>query len=226
MYKGNFVSAIITAAGSGSRMGAGIPKLELEISGKTIIELTVNSLFKSETIDEIILVTSEELLESYIERFSGIRNLRVILGGSTREESTYLGIKEANPEGDIILCHDGARPNIDTETIIKCIDAAIEHNAAIVAVPVNDTIKVVEDGVVIETPDRRRLYQVQTPQAFNAKLLRSAYDSFYGKITATDDSAFIEAMGEKVHIVEGSYDNFKITTRVDYLLMKMLLEEI
>ena len=114
----------------------------------------------------------------------------------------------------------------NTETIIKCIDAAIEHNAAIVAVPVNVTIKVVEDEIVIDTPDRRRLYQVQTPQAFNAKLLRSAYDSFYGKITATDDSAFIEAMGEKVHIVEGSYDNFKITTRVDYLLMKMLLEEI
>lgn len=226
MYKDNFISAIITAAGTGSRMESDIPKLELKISNKTIIEITVSRLLETNVFDEIILVTSEELFELYEERFNNIPNLKVVLGGSSREESTYNGIKALNENSNIVVCHDGARPNIEPELVIKTIDAAMENGAAIVGVRVKDTIKVVNNMVVKSTPDRDTLYQIQTPQVFKVPHLKAAYSRGYNKIAATDDSSYIENLGIEVHMVEGSYDNFKITTWEDYVIMKALLEEI
>ncbi len=226
MYKNKFISAIITAAGSGSRMGAGIPKLELEISGKSIIEITISKILSANIFDEIILVTSDELLHIYEERFSHIEILKIVKGGDSREESTYFGIKATYSNADIIFCHDGARPNVDMDLILKSVDAAIINGAAIVAVKAKDTIKYIDNGFVESTLDRNKLYQVQTPQVFKAELIRNAYNENFGNIVATDDSSFVEALGHKVSIVEGSYDNFKITTMIDYLLMKMLMEEI
>lgn len=225
MYKNTFISAIITAAGSGSRMGKDIPKLEIKLSGKPIIDHTVEKIFKLNIFDEIILVTSKNLVEEYSSRFKKMRNLKVVLGGSSREESTYNALKSLSDKSKFVLCHDGARPLVTENVIIKSIETALEYGSGVAGVKVKDTIKIVENGVAISTPPRETLYQIQTPQTFSKGLILEAYNDFFGKINSTDDAGFLEAMGERVHISLGSYSNIKITTTEDLALAKVIMEE-
>lgn len=225
MYKNKFISAIITAAGIGLRMSKEIPKLELELGGKPIIDLTVEKIYNTNVFDEIIVVTNAQLLDKYEKRFQKFDKLRVVLGGDSREESTYLGLKAINPNCEIVVCHDGARPFVGQETIINSIDSAIEFGSGVASVPVKDTIKMAKDGTVFSTLDRKFLYHIQTPQTFKFDVIKKAYDNYFGKISVTDDSGYLEALGEKVHLINGSYDNFKITTPEDLLMGKIILEE-
>lgn len=225
MYKNTFISAIITAAGSGRRMGKDIPKLEIKLSGKPIIDYTVEKIYKLDIFDEIILVTSKRLIEEYSIRFEKMKNLKVVLGGNSREESTYNALKSLREKSEIVLCHDGARPLVSEDVIISSIESALEYGSGIAGVKAKDTIKIVENGVGISTPPRETLYQIQTPQTFSKELILDAYDTFFGKINSTDDAGFLEAMGKKVHISQGSYSNIKITTREDLAIAKVIMEE-
>lgn len=222
MYKDRFISAIITAAGNGSRMKSDIPKLELPIGDKKIIEITISNILKVNIFDEIIIATSENLFEIYKKRFESFKNIKIVLGGKTREESTFNAIKNLSENSEITLCHDGARPFVTEEIILNSIDSAIENSAAITVVPVKDTIKKIACEIVDSTPKRKDLYAVQTPQTFKTKVLKSAYEKFFDKILTTDDSRFVEELNVKVHTVLGSYENFKITTVEDYELAKII----
>ena len=209
------VSAIIVAAGKGKRMGLGYNKLLAKIDGKEIIVMTLEKFQSSSLIDEIILVVSEDEMDYFKENIINkydFSKTKFALGGKERQNSVYNGLlKCSNPE--IVLIHDGARPYINEDIIARSIKAAHEFSAATVAVPVVDTIKIVEDGFSVETPDRSKLYAVQTPQSFKYNLILRAHENaIKNNIVATDDTMLIEKLGYKVRIIEGSYSNIKITT--------------
>ena len=210
----NYVSAIITAAGIGARMGSDIPKLELKLDNARIIDMTVDTFVKISWIDEIILVTSEQLLDEYKSRYNDPK-IKVVLGSDTRERSTYQGLLAVSSCSDYTITHDGARPYVTEDIIASAYKNAQKTGATITAVPATDTIKVVEDGYVRRTLDRSTLYNIQTPQVFKTSWIKEGYYRYLDKIVATDDSSFIEAMDKEVSITMGSYSNIKITTKED-----------
>lgn len=223
-------TAIILAAGSGSRMQSEIPKQFMELCGKPVIYYSLQA-FSQSTVDEIVLVTSEPYLpvcETIKKKYDFEKIAHIVIGGTERYLSVYNGLLAA-ADADYVLIHDGARPLITPPVIEAAITQVMNCEACIVAVPAKDTIKIAdESGMVTETPDRKRMWQVQTPQAFSAALLRQAYQGLFdAKDTAvTDDAMIVERYGNhKVSIVPGIYENIKITTPEDLLIAKVLLEK-
>lgn len=217
--------AIILAAGNSTRMKSKMSKLLLEISGKTVIERSVNAFLGVSDIDEIIVVAREQ----DIEEFDGLlldERISFVIGGETRQQSVMNAV-ESIEQADLIVVHDGARPLIKTEDIENTIRIAYEHKAAAVGVFVKDTIKVVDkDGFVESTPDRATLFAVQTPQIFDFELYKAAMKKAIeqGK-DFTDDCQLIEFFGQRVKTVVGSYSNIKITTPDDIPLAENLLKK-
>lgn len=207
-------AVIITAGGSGSRMGASVPKQFLKLSGRTILEQTVSRFAALPEITEIVLTVPAEYLAGCREMFPA--EIRIVPGGSSRQASVGAAIdllaEEGFPEDGIVLVQDGVRPYVTEKTIRSVLRLAEEHGAAIAAVPCTDTIRDREQG----TLDRSRLVSVQTPQGFRFGLLREAYaraeaDRFSG----TDDAGLVERIGIRPVIAEGSPGNIKITTPED-----------
>ena len=214
--------AVILAAGNGTRMGIDKSKLLLEIGGKTVIERTVGTFENMAEIDEIIVVCRE----CDFETFSALLpddNISFVIGGNTRQESVRNAV-ETIDECDYIVIHDGARPIISTELINICIEMVKEQKALTVVTKTIDTIKEVENGKIVKTIDRAKLYNTQTPQAFEYDLILEAHKKYEGK-NFTDDAGMIEKMKKTVYIIDGSYKNIKITTRSDIALAKIYLEE-
>lgn len=231
MYKEKMVSAIIVAAGNGSRMGdLDTSKVFLKLDEQHIIEHTINAFDQVEEIDEIILVLrreDEEYFNTNIDLNKYKRNISITFGGDSREESTWNGLSLVNPNSDVIVTHDGARPFISSDIIREIIDNAIEKKAVITAVPVKDTIKIVERARDVKfTPKRSTLYSAQTPQAFGANVLKRAYEIFMSEdFEVTDDASIVEKAGYKVQMILGDYKNIKITTLEDLSVGKVFLEE-
>ncbi len=219
-------AAIIVAGGVGSRMNSDIPKQFVEVLGKPIIAYTINSLSRCKDIDEIIIVTLPDYLvfcKDIVDAFGFKKVTKIVCGGATRQESVYSGLKEVGDDIDIVAIHDGARPMIDADTITKCINAAYEHGAAAAGVKMKDTVKVVDEAGFIEyTADREKLWQVQTPQVFKKDIICSLHANAADN-SATDDCILAEKAGYKVKMVEGKYENIKITTPQDIYIMKGLL---
>ena len=212
------VSALIPAAGRGERLGRGINKAFVSVAGKPILVHTLAVFETCEAVDEIVVVTSLEDMkaaEELIGRFHFNKVRSVITGGSQRQESVENGLKTVS--GDIVVIHDAARPMVTHDIIERSIKKAEEMGACIAAVPVIDTIKMASrDGIVAGTIDRSSLYAVQTPQTFQTDLIRLAHAQARANgQCATDDAALVEAMGREVAIVQGSYENIKITTPAD-----------
>ena len=206
MYKGKRVSVIIGGAGKGTRMGSQIPKQFLSLGGKTILERAYQA-FKIPSVDEIVVVTQEE----YMDRTKVLlRDAKVVKGGKERQDSIYMGLKAVD-NADIVLVHDGARPFVDEKTIERVLAGALEEGACICAVKPKDTIRSQE-----KTLKRDELFLVQTPQGFSYDMLLRAYEKAYSEdFYGTDDASLVDRLGEKVKIVEGSYENIKITTKED-----------
>ncbi len=219
------VSAIIVAAGIGSRMEWPVNKHLLLIGGRPVLAHTLSAFQTCSLINDIILVGGQERLDVYqdivaSEGFSKVR--AIVCGGQTRQESCANGLAQAAP-ADIVCIHDGARPLVTQRVIVDAITQAVEHGAAIVAVPVKDTIKTSNgDGFVVETLPRARLWQVQTPQAFRADLLRQAQQEARGLFVGTDDAVLLERLGLPVKIVRGDYRHIKITTTADLAVTERL----
>lgn len=221
------VSVVIAAAGKGTRMGMEINKQYLEVLGMPVLARTIQSFEACSLIDEIIVVANEAELgycNNIIEPF-GFRKIRAVTaGGATRQQSVLKGLCKVSADSGIVLIHDGARPFIDEKDIVECIDAAGRYGAAIMAVPAKDTIKSEDKcGFVDETLDRSSLWYIQTPQAFDFKLImeahrRAAEDGFEG----TDDAVLIERTGHRVRLVMGNYLNIKITTKEDIILAEAI----
>lgn len=209
-------TAIITAGGTSSRFGTGNKLLE-KIYGKEVIKYTIEA-FEKADVDEIIISANK----SIIPELSSMFNHKITEGGSTRQASVYNGLK-AIEKSDFVLIHDGARPVITPEIINRTIDLVKEKNAVSVVTKTIDTIKEVQDGKIIKTIDRSKLYNTQTPQAFRYDIIMSAHEKLQGQ-NFTDDAGMLEALGYDVYIVDGSYKNIKITTQSDIEIAKIFLK--
>ncbi|CCC57813.1 2-C-methyl-D-erythritol 4-phosphate cytidylyltransferase [Caloramator australicus] len=219
------ISAIVVAAGKGKRMGLGFNKLYAKINNKEIIAITLEKFEKSNYVDEIIAVVAKDEVDYFkiniLDKYC-FKKVKITEGGIERQNSVYNGLIACN-NPEIVLIHDGARPNIDDDIIKRSIDAAKSIGAATVAVPVIDTIKIVEDGYSVETLERKKLYAIQTPQSFKYDLILKAHEyAIENKIIATDDTQLVEKIGHKVKIIEGSYENIKVTTPKDIILLNSL----
>lgn len=223
-----FCSAVVVAAGRSERMGK--DKLLLPLGGKTVLERTLLAVEQSTMTDEIILVTREDLMVPFSKVCKQLclhKPVKIIKGGETRTESVLLGALETDPQAELIAVHDGARPLVTPELMDAVVSRAAVTNASAPAVAVTDTIKVADAaGIVQSTPDRSALFAVQTPQVFQAELLRAALQS---AVTCgenlTDDCAAVERLGKQVELVSGDIENIKITRPLDLTLAEAILRE-
>lgn len=222
------VTAIVPAAGGGTRIAGALPKQYLPLAGIPLLTRTLQALRASPRVDSLILVVlpghemrcRAEILEPF-----GLCVEAMVPGGEDRQASVYAGLQQASADTDLILVHDGARPFITPPVIQAVVAAAAEAGAAVAAIPVTDTIKVAgPDGWLVETPDRGRLWAAQTPQVFRTALLREAHArALRDGFRSTDDSALVERLGHPVRLVPGSPENLKITTSADLALADQIL---
>ena len=218
--------AVIVAAGSASRMG-GIDKVMATLKGESMIVRTVRTFQECDAIREIVIVTRQDLIVPIMDLCSGFDKVQaVVVGGNDRAESVRAGLNALSPKMKLAAIHDGARPLISWQVIDRAVRAANTYGAAAPAIPVKDTTKVVQGGVVIATPNRDTLRSVQTPQVFDANLLRGALvKAKKDNAFITDDCSAVENMGMSVKIVEGDERNIKVTTPMDLKIAELLLEE-
>lgn len=214
-------TAIVLSAGKGTRMKSKVAKQYLELEGYPIIYYSIKA-FEDSFVDEIILVCGKEDVEycreEIVNKYSFHKVKAIVPGGEERYHSVYEGIK-AVEETDYVYIHDGARPFVTAEILKRVQKMVEEKKACVVGMPVKDTIKIVGDeGEVIETPNRSKVWQVQTPQTFSYGLIKTAYEKLMGEEQEgiTDDAMVVERMmSHPVYLVEGSYENIKITTPED-----------
>lgn len=213
---------IIVAAGTGSRMKTPESKQYLMLGDKPILAHTLERFQTMACVDAIVLVVGAGDVargEAYVSRYGLTKVAAVTAGGAERQASVREGLR-ALPEGTAwVAVHDGVRPFIGEALVRRCLQEARQTGAAVLAVPVKDTIKVADsNGVIQSTPDRRSLWAIQTPQAFRLDLLRDAHErAVRDGFTGTDDSMLVERLGVDVRIAEGAYTNIKITTPEDLL---------
>lgn len=223
-------TAIVLSAGSGKRMGSSIPKQYLLMGEKPVLYYSLKA-FEESSVDEIILVAGRNDLaycrENLVDAYSFKKVTSIIEGGTERYHSVYEGLK-AIKDTDYVLIHDGARPLLTVETIEKTLEEVIRYKACVVGVPSKDTVKLVGyDGIVLETPQRDKVWCIQTPQAFSYKLIMEAYDKIMVEMPSniTDDAMVLEsALHYPVRMVMGSYSNIKITTPDDIIIGEALLK--
>jgi len=220
-------SVIIVAAGSGKRMKRNINKQFIKLNEKEIIAHTIDAFYKNENINEIIVCIKkeeEEFFKKEIIQKNDFKNIKIAYGGKERQDSIYNGLKSVNKNCKIVLIHDGARPFVDNRIIEESISVAKEKKAVVVGVPVKDTIKIVVDGNITDTPNRDNLWSAQTPQTFDYELITKAYDEAYKEnYYGTDDSMLVENIGQEVTMIMGSYENIKITSPEDLNIGEQIL---
>lgn len=222
------ISAIIVCGGSSSRMN-GVNKLLLPLGNTNVAGRSMLAFEQCPEVGDIVVVCRKrdrKELENTAEKL-GIAKLRGFAeGGGTRQESVFSGLKKISPETSLIAVHDGARPLVKPEQIVRTARDAEVFGAAVLGVPVKDTIKVVNDGLITDTPYRPSLYITQTPQIFKRRIYFEAVDfALEHGLDFTDDCQLAEAIGVKVCMTEGGYENIKITTPEDIKIANLLLEE-
>lgn len=219
------ISAVIVAAGTGSRMGAGYNKVYMPLLDKPVLRHTLCAFAKSDACDEVVIVTGKEDFERAKAAAEGV-GIKYTLteGGETRQQSVINGITAAS--GELVAVHDGARALISPELIKEVINAALECGAAALGVMAKDTIKVSDkDGFITATVERSSAYQIQTPQVFmKDELIKAHKKAAEDGFVATDDCAVMERVGAKIKIVNGSYENIKLTTAEDMFTAEGILK--
>lgn len=222
-----FYEVVIPAAGQGKRMKAGKNKLFIELSGIPIIVYTLRVFEEDPDCRGIILSINPAETDYFNQLITayGLKKVKkLVMGGKERQQSVYNGLQHA--EEDIVLVHDGARPFINIGQISELTTAASLHGGAVIAVPVKDTIKKAANKKVLETVERSSLWAVQTPQAFRVTILKSAYEQAEAEaFLGTDDASLLERINEQVVIIEGNYDNIKITTQEDIYFAEAILHK-
>jgi len=223
-------SAIIVAAGKGTRMGPNIDKLFLKVNGRPVVAHTWERLAQNNSIDEIVLVVRHGMESAFNELASLCRfakPFRLACGGRERQDSVWNGLEALSPAADIVAIQDGARPCTGADLITRTIEAARKIGAAVAAQPITDTIKESSNGKFIEhTLDRSRLWAVQTPQTFRVELIRRALAEVRRRgIEVTDDTAACELIGQPVELVISRQPNPKITRPEDVSYIEQLLSK-
>lgn len=222
------VTVILLAAGQGKRMNTDVAKQHIEIREKPVLYYSLKA-FEDSDVDEIILVVREDEIEKckkeYVDRYAFAKVKHIISGGKERYDSVYEGLKCAS-DCDYILIHDGARPLVTNDIINRVMSCVKEKKACITGMPSKDTVKVLNNNECVEeTLDRNRVWMIQTPQAFSYHIIKKAYDERQKDLgkNITDDAMLLEMMGYPVYVVEGSYDNIKVTTPDDLILAEMFM---
>lgn len=231
LLRNYYVTTIIAAAGIGNRMNFNINKQFIPINGKPLIQHTIEVFDSIPEIDHIILLVREgedEVINSIISSMALKHSISIVYGGKERQDSIYKGLMQTPSQTDIIITHDGARPFVTKNEIFQIIEASILYGAACLMTPMKDTIKISEDGLWAKvTPDRSKLFAVQTPQAFSKEILEKAYEQAYSEgYYGTDDCSLVEKTGHGIRLVKGSYNNIKITTQEDLLLAELIEKKI
>lgn len=212
-------SLIITAGGTSSRYGNKNKLLEL-IDDKTVIEHTISNFLEFNEITEIIIPTNNSI-KNELEEILKDKRIKLIQGGDTRQKSVFNALEQVT--NDYVIIHDGARPLISKNTISQVLESVVENGAVSVMTKTTDTIKEVdENGKIIRTIDRTKLYNTQTPQAFETKIIKTAHRELING-NYTDDSSMLEKLGIPVSVVIGSYTNIKITTKSDLDFAKLYI---
>mgnify|MGYP004686764479 FL=1 len=223
-------TAIVLAAGSGKRMNTAVHKQYLDIKGKPVLYYALYA-FEQSSVDEIVLVVgkgeTDYCRQEIVEKYGLKKVKKIVEGGKERYHSVYEGLKAAD-HPDYVLIHDGARPFILKKTIEQTMQEVKKYQACVVAVPVKDTVKIAdEEGYAKETPERKYVWAVQTPQVFSYPMIYDAYEKALQQedTSITDDAMVLEKVtGRKVRLIEGSYRNIKITTPEDLLIAECYLE--
>ncbi len=224
-------SAIIVAAGKGTRMGANVDKLWLEVVGRPVVAHTWKQFNDAACIDEIILVVRDGMQEHFAEladKFKFQKPFRLVVGGVERQDSVWNGLEAVSARTKIVAIQDAARPCTHAELIAATIEAAQETGAAVAAQPVADTIKETADGKIISrTVDRAKLWSVQTPQTFRVEIIRNAIATARQKgLVLTDDTAACELIGQPVRLVKSAAPNPKVTVPADLPFIESLLRSV
>lgn len=235
------VTAIVLAAGVGSRMQTEVAKQFLKIDGYEVLYYSLQVFQKHSMVDEIILVTKPEFMDycqkEIVDRYGITKVSRICAGGKERYDSVYCGLRtlteaacdtkrsnDSDKTANLVMIHDGARPFVTEDMITRSILCAQEYGACTVGVPAKDTIKVVDENRFgVETPERRKIFQIQTPQTFQLELLEASYKKMFSDMDAgtcthkiTDDTMLVEQYsGVRCKVVDGAYENIKITTPED-----------
>ncbi len=221
------VSAIIVAAGSGTRLGHPEPKAFVEIGAHPMLYYSLRTIRDVTTVTEVIVTMppGKETDANLTVQRAGLRiPVKLIIGGAERQDSVRIALSMVNADCDVVVVHDAARPFAAAEIFDACIEAAARRGGAIAAIPVADTLKESAEGTVIATRPRQGLFAAQTPQAFRRELLIAAHAAGSGQpVAATDDAFLVERLGAQVEIVAGSSLNFKITTPEDLRLARALI---
>lgn len=227
-------AAVILAGGSGERFGQDGGKQLIDIAGRPTLTWSIAAFDAVDDIGEIVVVCPENRADEYrakaIDPYPFVTPITVAPAGASRQESAFSGLEYTSEDFEYVILHDGARPLISPDLILHTINTlkgTIDADGAIVATPAIDTLKVVENGTIMGTPDRRVFWNAQTPQVFRAGVYRRAHasalrDGFVG----TDDSSLIERLGGKVLVVEGRRDNIKLTVPEDYAMMAAVIGSI
>jgi 2-C-methyl-D-erythritol 4-phosphate cytidylyltransferase len=224
------VSAIIVAAGKGTRMGANVDKLWLEVAGRPVVAHTWKKFDDTPVVDEIILVVRAGMQTHFKElaaQFHFQKPFKLVVGGAERQDSVWNGLEAASPKTKIVAIQDAARPCTSAELIAATIEAARETGAAVAAQPITDTIKETTDGKIISrTVDRSKLWSVQTPQTFSIEVIRKAILAAREKnLVLTDDTAACELIGQPVRLVKSISPNPKVTVPGDLPFVESLLRQ-
>ena len=223
-------TAIVLAAGQGKRMGSKVQKQYLEIYGKPVLFYSLNVFQQSELIDEIILVVGENQEEfcqkEIVNKYNFDKVVKIVKGGAERYHSVWNGLQQV--EEGYVFIHDGARPFVTEEILLRAYETVCVEKACVVGMPVKDTIKIVDENVFAkETPNRSYVWMVQTPQVFEYALVKKAYALLMQQesVQVTDDAMVVETMlGTKVKLVEGAYENIKITTPEDLKIAQIFAQ--
>jgi 2-C-methyl-D-erythritol 4-phosphate cytidylyltransferase len=223
------VGALVLAAGRGERLGAEFSKAFAQLAGRGILVHSLAALAEADRIDRIIPVIAEadgRRWFSMQRHLVGIGKLEeAVIGGAERQDSMAAGLAALPPGITHVAVHDAARPLVRPEAVDRVVEAALRDGAAILAAPVRDTIKRVQDGRVVETPLRSECVAAQTPQVFSVEILREALKKARNEShTGTDDAELVEALGIPVTVVAGDIDNIKVTYPVDMVLAEQILE--
>ena len=229
--------AIVLSAGTGSRMGSSVPKQYLPLLDRPVIYYSLKAFEDSPYIDEILLVAGADDLsyvkEEIVDKYGFAKVTAILAGGKERYFSVANALKNLEGKDGYVMIHDGARPMLTEEIIGRLYEGVCTYEAVCAAVPVKDTIKIVdEEGFAVRTPDRKTVYAVQTPQVFSLPLITGAYGELlqnsgtYRNVTVTDDAMVVECVyGKRVKMLQGSYENIKITTPEDMEVAKVYLSK-
>ncbi|UOF91870.1 2-C-methyl-D-erythritol 4-phosphate cytidylyltransferase [Fodinisporobacter ferrooxydans] len=223
------IDAVVVAAGSGNRMRAEIKKQYMTIGEEMLFIHTVRVFDLHPQIRSIVLVVSpgdEEFVTGVLRTYNWKKQIRVVAGGQTRQESVFYGLQALDEGSEYVAIHDGARPFLSQTILTNVIHKVYEYHAVAVAVPVKDTIAVVDDGKIQSVPERSTLWSVQTPQAFQTALIRKAHAAAVQDLfSGTDDASLVRRLGHEVHIQIGGYSNMKLTTPEDLVIAQLVLQE-